>query len=84
MRAGPPRGNPEFMRDAGQASLEMTLAWIGVLLLLFGSFKVFLWVNKRMIARQQAYESSRVAAGSSTKAGAVEWDEPSEKLAIFK
>ena len=68
----------------GQASLEMTLAMIGALLLLFGSFKVFLWVTKRMIVRQQAYESSRVAAGSSAAKGKTEWDEPSEKLAVFQ
>ena len=61
--------------DKGQASLEMTLALVGALLLLFGSLKVFLWLNSRFVARQQAYEASRVAAGS-TQPGTT-WNEPS-------
>lgn len=60
----------------------MTVAMIGALLLLFGALKMFLWINGRLIARQQAYEASRVAAGS-TQPGAL-WKEPSQKLEIFK
>lgn len=66
----------------GQASLELTLAMIGALILLFGSLKVFLWVNERIIARQIAYERSRVAAG--TEASVVQWSEPEKRLEIFK
>lgn len=71
----------QLRSQRGQASLEMTLALIGALLLLFGSVKVFVWLNSRFVERQQAYEASRVAAGS-TQAG-MTWNEPSQKLAIF-
>ena len=64
-----------------QSSLEMTLAMIGALVLLFGSIKVFIWLAQRLVARQQAYENTRVAAGSS--APGRKWDEPSQKLSIF-
>ena len=66
----------------GQASLEVTVALIGALLLLFGSLKIFLWLNDRLVRRQQAYESTRAAAGRST--GAVMGYEPSETLSVFK
>ena len=65
-----PRANSE-----GQASLEMTVAFIAVLLLLLGSFKVFLWVNGRIIERQINYEKTRGTGGK--------WDEPTTKLKIF-
>ena len=64
-----------------QASLELTLAMIGALLLLFGSLKVFLWLNERIIARQIAYERSRVQAG--TDASVVQWNEAAKPLRIF-
>ncbi len=40
----------------GQASLEMTVGLIGVLILLFGALNVFLWANKDIIKRQEYYE----------------------------
>lgn len=76
----------------GQASLEMTLAMTGALLLLFGSFKVFLWTNERLIMRQTAYEQGepgtgkggRVDAGSAPpEAGVVMWQASSQPLRIF-
>ncbi len=48
----------------GQASLEMTVALIGAVLLLLGSFKVWLWVNERLVRRQQDYEASRMTANN--------------------
>lgn len=51
------------MSRRGQASLEMTAALIGALLLLFGSFKIFLWVNERVIQRHQRYEATRGGMG---------------------
>lgn len=53
----------------------MTVAMIGTLLLLFGCFKVFLWVNTRLIQRQRAYEATRASGG--------QWQEPAEPLRIF-
>lgn len=60
----------------------MVVALIGALLLLFGSLKVFLWMNGRVIARQQSYEATRVAAGSKATPGTL-WNEPNAKLRIF-
>lgn len=73
---------PHSTWPCGQASLELTVAMIGALLLLFGSLKVFLWLNERIIARQIAYERSRVTAG--TDASVVQWSEPAKRLEIFK
>ncbi len=61
----------------------MTVALIGALLLLFGSFKVFLWLTERIVSRQTAYENSRVAAGSDASAP---WNDPTDQqpLRIFR
>ena len=53
----------------------------GALLLLFGSLKVFAWVNQRLVERQVSYEATRVAAGS-TEPGKL-WVEPSAPLHIL-
>ena len=58
-----------------QASLEMTVAMIGAILLLFGSLKLFLWLNERLVTRHQHYEATRVSGGP--------WQEPSTPLRIF-
>ena len=55
-------------RTKAQVSLELSIALIGILILLFGAFNVFMWVNKRMVQRQKDYESSRVSAGSAGSA----------------
>lgn len=46
-----------------QVSLEIALSLICVFILLFGSLNVFLWVNKKIVHRQQDYEASRQPAG---------------------
>jgi len=66
----------------GQASLETTLAMLGALLLLLGSVKVYLWVNERLISRQQAYEATRVAAGS-TQPGVFDNSASQLRLDVF-
>jgi len=79
--------NPQSALERAQASLEMTVALAGALLLLFGGLKVFLWSVERVTARQQAYEQSRVLAGSARPAPQqpfVGWHEPSEPLTFFK
>ena len=77
---------PHSACQRGQASLEMTVALMGTLLLLFGSVKVFVWMTQRLVARQQSYEATRVEAGSVpqvSSARVVQWTEPSERLRIF-
>jgi hypothetical protein len=71
-----------FRIGKGQATLELTAALIGMLVLLFGSLKICFWVGERFVKRQQAYEATRVAAGSDTAPGRV-WNEPSDELHIF-
>ncbi len=46
-----------------QTSLETTLALICVLILLFGSIKIFIWFTSRIVHRQEDYELGRAAAG---------------------
>lgn len=41
-----------------QVTLEITLGFIGALLLLLGALKVFVWVNERLVLRQEDYEGS--------------------------
>lgn len=67
----------------GQATLELTAALLGMLVLLFGSLKVCLWVGERFVKRQQTFERTRVAAGSDVDPGRL-WDEPAEELRIFR
>jgi len=75
----------------GQSSLEVTVALIGAIVLLFGSLKVFEWINERLISRQIAYDEGqpetrvggRVDAGSRTDGQLVLWEEPSQPLRIF-
>ena len=55
--------------------MEMTVAMIGAILLLFGSLKLFLWLNERLVTRHQNYEATRVSGGP--------WVEPSRPLRIL-
>ncbi len=56
------------MRDGrpsrGQATLELTVALILIVILLMAGVKVFLWLNEGLVLRQVSYENTRVAAGS--------------------
>jgi hypothetical protein len=53
----------------------MTVALVGALVLFFASFKMFLWLTTRVVARHQHYEATRVSGGAI--------NEPSEKLDLF-
>ena len=48
-----------------QSTLEFTVALVAAFILLLGSVKLFVWLNERMVLRQEAYESTRVRAGQS-------------------
>ena len=54
----------KFHGGKGQATLEMTISLIFVMLFLVGAIKIFLWLNASIVNRQVDYESSRVAAAS--------------------
>jgi len=58
------------------------VALIAAFILLLGTVKLFVWLNERMVLRQEAYESTRVKAGSSSSTILVkEADLP--ELSIF-
>lgn len=61
--------------NKAQVSLETTLALICVFIILIGSLRVFLWVNKRMVSRQVDYESTAVSAASTASPAEVPVDE---------
>ena len=71
-----------------QASLELSIAMFGAILLLLGSLKVCLWLNERVVQRQQNYETNRGEAGSAMpdaegKVRVVGWDDPAQALDLF-
>lgn len=69
---------------SAQASLEITVAFICILLLLWGCFKAFLWFNMRLAQRQERYEATRFIAGSvGSFLGSVEVDADKRPLDIF-
>lgn len=66
-------------KGSGQASLELTAALILTAMLIIFSFKIFVWFNNRFVARQAAYESSRVAAGSAAHVHVNIYDQDATK-----
>ena len=68
-------------RLQAQASIEMAVALVGALLLLFGALKLCLWFNGRYLTRYEAYERSRADAGGDNTTAPYEPDEP---LDLFK
>jgi hypothetical protein len=47
----------------GQATVELSVALILVMLLLVASVKTFVWINEKIVRRSRAYEATRVSAG---------------------
>ncbi len=52
------------LKRPGQATLEMAVAMIAVMTLFFGTFKVFVWFNERLVRRHKNYEATRIGAGT--------------------
>jgi len=48
-----------------QVTLESALAFIALIMLLYGSVNIWLWFNRNLAERQPPYNQTRVAAGSS-------------------
>lgn len=85
-------------RGTGQATIEMAVAFVGALLLLFGTLKVALWMGERYVRREINYERTRTtAAGTTTlppntnrvSPAAMNWNqfawpEPAKQLNIFQ
>ncbi len=53
----------DYQLNKGQVSLEIGFSLVCVFLLLFASFKIFAWLNERIVLRQEKYEEMRVIAG---------------------
>lgn len=51
-------------RHKAQVALEAAIAISCVLILLLGALKIFLWINQRVVQRQEDYEATRISAGS--------------------
>lgn len=43
--------------EEAQVSLEMAVAIAAVLIIFWASIRLFLWVNERLVLRQEAYNS---------------------------
>ena len=54
------------MRQKSQATLEFTLIFVIIVMLLFGLLSLWKWSVNNIVYRQKAYNSSRTQAGSST------------------
>lgn len=48
--------------NKAQSTLEFTLAFIMLLLLIVFTANVFVWINRSIVGRQAAYEESRSVA----------------------
>ena len=66
-------------RNKGQVAIETTIAIVAIFIFLLGVTQVFLWVNRNMIARQRAYQQTRMTLGSP---GSIEFYRPS-RLYVF-
>lgn len=66
----------------GQASLEMTVAMLCLMTLLFGSVKVFLWLVDRVATRQVDYSKTRVEAGSCEFPCGGIWNDKASKMKL--
>ena len=53
-----------MIRRRGQASIEITVAFVGALVMFFASLKIFLWLTERLIVRHRRYESVTVDLGA--------------------
>lgn len=56
-----------------QATLEMTIVIIIIVLFLGGIINIWAWANTQIVKRQLRYNASRVAAGSSSDAYVLQW-----------
>lgn len=63
------------MSKKAQSTLEVAVAIIGILILLLGSLKLFMWVNKLLVLRQESYENTRVSAVNAATEQAAQVDE---------
>jgi len=51
---------------SGQVTLEVSLVFVIIVVLLGGIINIWLWSNKQIVERQLRYNEGRVVAGTST------------------
>lgn len=61
------------MNKSAQVAIETTVAIVAIFIFLLGATQVFLWMNRNIIARQRAYQASRMQLG---KTGSVNFYQP--------
>jgi len=66
------------MKKNGQSTLKMTLAFIVVVLLVGGIVNIWLWSNRQIVKRQQAFNTTRIKAGTGLDAYELVW--PLDKI----
>ena len=64
-----------------QASLELTVAVVGALLLLYGSLKLVMWLNERVFTRHVQYNDTRATAAQDDPGAAYE---PTQKFNVLQ
>ena len=70
----------KILKNKGQSTLELSLVFVLMVLLVGGIVKIWLWSNKQIVERQLRYNATRVAAGTSSDGYTLQWPvyQPSE------
>lgn len=57
----------------GQSTTEIAFVFAGIVLLFAAIMQIWFWGNKQIVRRQQAYNSGRVTAGTSSDTYTLQW-----------
>ncbi|MBN3038978.1 MAG: hypothetical protein JW869_06155 [Candidatus Omnitrophica bacterium] len=63
--------------------IETTLAFVAIVIFLLGITQIFVWMNRSMIERQKAYQSSRTGLGSPGSIDFYDTTSAANKLYVF-
>ena len=56
-----------------QSLIEIAFVFAGIVLLFAAILHIWLWSNKQIVLRQQAYNTGRVTAGTSSDTYTLQW-----------
>lgn len=62
-----------ILKIKGQVTLEISLIFIIIVLLLGGILKIWLWANNQIVERQLKFNASRVSAGTAVDTYQLQW-----------
>lgn len=57
----------------GQSTTEIAFVFAGIVLLFVAIMQIWFWGNKQIVQRQQAYNTGRVTAGTSSDSYSLQW-----------